>query len=355
MTGLNSATLPSWIQPAEEASSTGGKRGKPRYSSTRRSPSSRFLNTLSTLGCCKVTQQHPWLRGRIMRRLMTLFATATATTTLKTRVAVSFGLIVLLLFSGAAGLYWLFPDGGGGGWDLDAFGGGGGGGREKMADLAAARLYELIDAHLTDACNDFKKARWDFATNITEETRLRAVQAAADFEQVRAEMAEAGSLFNADRISDPDLSNIFRALRRIGPQPSEVPANTLKANELKSRMEDIYSTATICDFKDKGRCGLTLKPDVSRRMRLSRDPEELLWFWEEWRRATGRKLRPLYQQFLQASDKSSLENRKSGFVVAGTNKSTLPTTSCFCPQKTEGFLWRKAYSEAFPNPYSSPR
>ena len=42
-------------------------------------------------------------------------------------------------------------------------------------DLAAARLYELIDAHLTESCNEFKVARWAFATNMTDETRSRAV------------------------------------------------------------------------------------------------------------------------------------------------------------------------------------
>jgi hypothetical protein len=54
-----------------------------------------------------------------------------------------------------------------------------GGGGDK--DLAAAKLYELIDAHLTEACNEFKLARWAFATNMTDETRSKAVSSSSIF------------------------------------------------------------------------------------------------------------------------------------------------------------------------------
>ena len=60
----------------------------------------------------------------------------------------------------------------------------------------------------------------------------------------------------------------------------------------------ICSTAKVKEFKgSKGRV-LSFAPDVKKIMSESRDPEELQYYWEQWREQTGEKMIDQYKQYI---------------------------------------------------------
>ena len=52
----------------------------------------------------------------------------------------------------------------------------------------------------------------------------------------------------------------------------------------------------------------TLATDITKILRTSRDYDRLLFAWKGWRDATGPKLRPIYEKFVELSNKGAKEN-----------------------------------------------
>lgn len=73
-------------------------------------------------------------------------------------------------------------------------------------------------------------------------------------------------------------------------------------------MEDIYSKATICDYKDRSKCDLALEPELTEIMANSQDPEELKHIWTEWRKASGEKVRKMYPKYVELSNRAAQAN-----------------------------------------------
>ena len=73
-------------------------------------------------------------------------------------------------------------------------------------------------------------------------------------------------------------------------------------------MENIYSTAKICDYSDKTKCELALEPELTEIMATSRNPEELKYVWLEWRKASGEKMRSMFPKYIELSNIAARKN-----------------------------------------------
>ena len=58
----------------------------------------------------------------------------------------------------------------------------------------------------------------------------------------------------------------------------------------------VCSTAKVKEYK--GSNLLSFTPDVKKIMSKSRDPEELQYYWEQWREQTGQKMVDQYKQYI---------------------------------------------------------
>jgi len=56
---------------------------------------------------------------------------------------------------------------------------------------------------------------------------------------------------------------------------------------------------------------LLFNADVKRIMAKSRDWEELVWAWREWRRVTGRRMKSNYSEFVDLHNKAARLNGKT--------------------------------------------
>ena len=74
-------------------------------------------------------------------------------------------------------------------------------------------------------------------------------------------------------------------------------------------MEKIYSTAKFRSYKDPTKL-VSLEPDLTLLMGKSRDPKELEYYWTEWRKHTGAKMRDLYLEYIDLTNEAA---RLNGF------------------------------------------
>lgn len=72
----------------------------------------------------------------------------------------------------------------------------------------------------------------------------------------------------------------------------------------------IYNKAQICVFDKPFDCGLKLYPDLKEIMARSRDWDELLYVWGEWRRKSGENMKELYEQLVDLTNEAAKYNSK---------------------------------------------
>ena len=68
----------------------------------------------------------------------------------------------------------------------------------------------------------------------------------------------------------------------------------------------VYSTAKVKEFK--GDKMLSLNPDLEGIVSESSDPEELQYYWDQWRRATGERMGDQYRQYIDLYNEAATLN-----------------------------------------------
>ena len=78
----------------------------------------------------------------------------------------------------------------------------------------------------------------------------------------------------------------------------------------------VYSTAKVKEFK--GDKKLSLNPDLEGIVSESSDPEELQYYWDQWRRATGERMGDQYRQYIDLYNEAATLNGFRCLVSAVT-------------------------------------
>jgi peptidyl-dipeptidase A len=78
-------------------------------------------------------------------------------------------------------------------------------------------------------------------------------------------------------------------------------------NKIVIDMGKIYSTAKVPSYKDKSTL-LNLSPELSLIMSKSHDPDELEYYWTQWRDKSGVKIRDMYKDYIKLNNKAGKMN-----------------------------------------------
>ncbi|XP_066965094.1 angiotensin-converting enzyme-like [Macrobrachium rosenbergii] len=169
----------------------------------------------------------------------------------------------------------------------------------------AEEFMKELDVRYSHECNLETLARWDYMVDVTDADKEAAAnKAAVRYLDFKGEAAVNSSKFDYSGFESVDLYRRFRFLSKKGPGALGVDDLT-KYKDHQSKMENIYSTATICDYHDPTQCGLTLEPDIELIMATSEDWEELRYVWDQWREVSGKLMREDFIQFVELSNKAA--------------------------------------------------
>ena len=153
------------------------------------------------------------------------------------------------------------------------------------------------------------RANWVKSTYITYDTEILAAK--ADEQQIARTMALAKESTRFGKLKMPEeLARKFKLLRLslTLAAPSD-PKASQELTEIASRMEGMYGEGKYCPVPDK--C-LDLE-DLSRILRTSRDPREMLDAWRGWH-AIAVGIRPLFRRYVELGNTGA---RELGFPDMG--------------------------------------
>ncbi|XP_048587927.1 angiotensin-converting enzyme [Nematostella vectensis] len=163
----------------------------------------------------------------------------------------------------------------------------------------------FLDEHNRRAPFEYRNselALWNYETNLTDFNQALKTQASLAFSMFTQSALVNASKFDANKLSEDTKRQIKLIAASASPKN---PADIKRKSELNSQMDKIYSSGKV---KDANGEMLSLNPDLYKILAESRDYERLLFVWKGWRDAVGPAIRPLYQQFVDISNKGAKEN-----------------------------------------------
>ncbi|KAM6446915.1 angiotensin-converting enzyme 2 [Liasis olivaceus] len=162
----------------------------------------------------------------------------------------------------------------------------------------AKEFLMQFDVRADDLYHDASIASWNYTTNITEENAIKMHEADAVFSDFYEEASRNASKFNVNHITDETIRLQINLLQN-GPTESSTKD---QLNTVLRKMSTFYSTGTVCKQDDPFDC-LPLEPGLDDIMANNWDYSERLWAWEGWRADVGKKMRPLYESYVELKNK----------------------------------------------------
>ncbi|XP_076456252.1 uncharacterized protein LOC143290570 isoform X2 [Babylonia areolata] len=178
--------------------------------------------------------------------------------------------------------------------------------------MRAAHWLEDYNERLGELRSKSAYDAWAYETNITDETSAVAVQSRVKLAAFRKEGAREAEQLQWRNLSDVTIRRLFHRVTNIGPSAMKDAAKFERMQTLQSQMEGIYGTAKVC-LDGESEC-LGLEPGLEGILARERDHDRLLAVWEGWRNATGRPMKPLFQQFVALSNEGA---RDAGYTDTG--------------------------------------
>lgn len=178
---------------------------------------------------------------------------------------------------------------------------------QDYSEKGASEFLEQLNKESGIKANIAANAAWDYETNITPENLENKLKISAEIAKWKKAKWEETIKYPWKTYTDDNIKRQFKAATILG--MAALPEEKFtKLEKITSEMESIYSTAKICDYNDKTKCSLSLEPEITEILRNSRDPEELKHVWLEWRNASGKKCRKLFEEYVQLSNEAAKLN-----------------------------------------------
>lgn len=173
----------------------------------------------------------------------------------------------------------------------------------------ARRFIEVTEQRLLDLWIAAERAAWVQSTYITDDTEKLAAEARGRVIAATLEAASEARRFEGLALPE-DVARKMRLLKTslslVAPPD---PADRKELTEIVASMEGTYSKGRFCP---EGKPCLDLD-QISARMAVSRDPQELLDLWEGWH-AIAPPMRENYVRFVTLSNGGA---RALGFADSG--------------------------------------
>ncbi|KAK3509880.1 hypothetical protein QTP70_018499, partial [Hemibagrus guttatus] len=170
----------------------------------------------------------------------------------------------------------------------------------------AKEFLKKFDEEASRIMYQYSLASWEYNTNITTENSDKLAAQGAIWSKFYSNASEQSSAFPIDQISDPETKLQLQSLQDKG-SGALSPDKASHLGKVMNEMSTIYGTGTVCKINDPFDCE-TLEPGLEAIMADSRDYYERLHVWEEWRVQVGKKMRRLYEDYVDLKNEAARLN-----------------------------------------------
>jgi len=187
--------------------------------------------------------------------------------------------------------------------------------KTENIEQQAREFINNVEKELQKSQTKLTFDEWNYATNITEETQKISAKSEEEHSKLNKKFGKEAQKFDLNFIKDYDVARKLKMLRNIG--TSALPDDKLgKFIDLTSKMGSTYSKGKVLDYETKTK-EFSLDPELSETMRKSRDPEELKYYWEQWREVSGKQIKEMYSEYVDMYNEAAKLN---GFKDASIMK-----------------------------------
>uniref|UniRef100_A0A8C7T7S3 Angiotensin-converting enzyme n=1 Tax=Oncorhynchus mykiss TaxID=8022 RepID=A0A8C7T7S3_ONCMY len=159
----------------------------------------------------------------------------------------------------------------------------------------AQEFLDQFDGNATHLMYQYSLASWAYNTDISQENLDKLVSFLES------------EKFPIDQISDPLIRLQLISLQDKGSGALSAD-KAAHLNKVMNEMSSIYSTGTVCKREDPLDCQ-TLEPGLESIMaNMDSDYYERLHVWEGWRVEVGKKMRPLYEDYVDLKNEAAKLN-----------------------------------------------
>uniref|UniRef100_A0A8C7SXA1 Angiotensin-converting enzyme n=1 Tax=Oncorhynchus mykiss TaxID=8022 RepID=A0A8C7SXA1_ONCMY len=159
----------------------------------------------------------------------------------------------------------------------------------------AQEFLDQFDGNATHLMYQYSLASWAYNTDISQENLDKLVSFLES------------EKFPIDQISDPLIRLQLISLQDKGSGALSAD-KAAHLNKVMNEMSSIYSTGTVCKREDPLDCQ-TLEPGLESVMaNMDSDYYERLHVWEGWRVEVGKKMRPLYEDYVDLKNEAAKLN-----------------------------------------------
>ncbi|ESO94196.1 hypothetical protein LOTGIDRAFT_215685 [Lottia gigantea] len=184
-----------------------------------------------------------------------------------------------------------------------------------ISDLEQAdKFLDMYNERDSEIWFQSSELSWAYNTNLTDYNAQRKTEYSLKTANFAKEVAANASMFDWENFHNETRKRQFSFVAQLGTSAMKDVAklkrvSTIRSLEVENEMESVYSKGKVC-LSGHTEC-MSLEPGLTRLLRSSSNYSELTEVWEGWRDATGPKIRPLYQQFVELSNE--------GYRAAGYN------------------------------------
>uniref|UniRef100_A0A8K9X162 Angiotensin-converting enzyme n=1 Tax=Oncorhynchus mykiss TaxID=8022 RepID=A0A8K9X162_ONCMY len=171
----------------------------------------------------------------------------------------------------------------------------------------AQEFLDQFDGNATHLMYQYSLASWAYNTDISQENLDKLGVQSTIWGEYYSTVSKESEKFPIDQISDPLIRLQLISLQDKGSGALSAD-KAAHLNKVMNEMSSIYSTGTVCKREDPLDCQ-TLEPGLESIMaNMDSDYYERLHVWEGWRVEVGKKMRPLYEDYVDLKNEAAKLN-----------------------------------------------
>ncbi|CAH2981850.1 unnamed protein product [Chilo suppressalis] len=174
-------------------------------------------------------------------------------------------------------------------------------------NMTLEAFMEEMDKLSLDVCKTSQEALWSYVTDINSENKKnRMIRIAAEEDEIKKQywnILKNKYLNDYQIINEPNLQRKFRIVKERG---TNVQMPQSKQREEIDTMQRIWSRVTVCAYNATS-CdaddSVRTMSDIITVFKTSNDTKELAYYWKAYRDTTGKKIRPIFKDYVMRMNK----------------------------------------------------